>query len=127
MRRHLGKPRSSRHLGKPRSSRRHLKKPRSSRRCPRPLSSALDQRYEKPRMISNTRHGNFKTILSSRSWHKSQYTTLTPCLSLPTRWSRTGAMDVEARVELYVPYSSKGLPSQMSLAKTKRRRRGCVL
>jgi hypothetical protein len=36
-------------------------------------------------------------------------------------------MGVEARVEMYVPYSSKGLPSQMSLAKTKRRRRGCVL
>ena len=137
MRRHLDKPRSSRrHLGKFRSPRRHLGKLRSSRhlgklrsshRRPRPLRWASDQRYEKPRLISNIRHGDFKTILSSRSWRKSKYTTLTPCHSLPTRWSRTGAMGVEARVELHVPYSSKGLQNQMSLAKTKRRRRGCVL
>ena len=137
MRRHLDKPRSSRrhlgkfrsprrHLGKLRSSR-HLGKLRSSRRRPRPLRWALDQRYERPRLISNIRRGDLKTILSSRSWRKSQYTTLTPFLSLPTRWSRTGAMGVEARVELYVPYSFKGLPSQMSLAKAKRRQKGCVL
>ncbi len=120
--RHLGKPLSfRRHLGKPRSSR-YLGTPRSSRR--RPLSLALDQRYEKPRLISIIRHGVFKTVLSSKSWRKSRYTILTPCLSLPTFWSRTGATRVEAGVELLVLYSSKGLPSQRSLAKIKRRRRG---
>ncbi len=71
MRRHLGKPRSfrrhlgkpwsfHRHLDKPRSFRRHLGKPRSSRW--RPPSWALDKRYEKPRLISSIRCGDFKTI-----------------------------------------------------------------
>ncbi len=46
---------------------------------------------------------------------------MTPCLSLPKLWSRTGATRVETGVELYVPYSSKGLPSKKSLAKIKRR------
>jgi hypothetical protein len=66
MRRYLGNPHTSshhgqsrifNHLGKPHSSRRYLNKPRSSRR--HPPSLALDQRYEKPRLISKTRHGVF--------------------------------------------------------------------
>ena len=80
-RRHLGKPRSSFHLGKPLSFRRHIGKPRSTRR--RPPSLALDQRYEKPRLKSNIRHGVFETIISSKSWRKSQYTILMPCLCMP--------------------------------------------